>query len=38
MILPKNHQRTRLAAKAKRLTRSLLEQTAVLFAPDSILG
>jgi len=33
-----NHQRTRLAAKAKQLTRELLEQTTVLFTPDTVLG
>jgi hypothetical protein len=38
VILPNSHQRIRLAAKVKRLTRRLLEQTAVLFTRDSILG
>ena len=33
-----NHQRRKLAIKAKRLTRKLLEDTTVLFAPDTILG
>jgi len=33
-----NHQRIRLAIKAKRLTRKLLEETTVLFAPDTILS
>jgi len=33
-----DHQRIRLAAKAKRLTQRLLEQTGVLFAPDTILS
>ena len=37
-ILLSNRQRTRLAAKAKRLTRKLLEQTTALFTPDTILG
>ena len=33
-----DHQRIRLATKAKRLTRRLLEETSVLFTPDTILG
>ena len=37
-ILLNDHQRIRLAAKAKRLTRELLEATTVLFTPDTILG
>lgn len=37
-ILLDNRQRTRLAAKAKRLTRELLEETTILFTPDTILG
>jgi hypothetical protein len=37
-ILLDNRQRTRLAAKAKRLTQELLEATTVLFTPDTILG
>jgi hypothetical protein len=37
-ILLDNHQRGRLAIKAKRLTRKLLEETTVLFTPDTILG
>jgi putative transposase len=37
-ILLDNRQRTRLAAKAKRLTRELLEATTVLFTPETILG
>jgi hypothetical protein len=37
-ILLNDHQRIRLAAKAKRLTRKLLEETTVLFTPDTILG
>ena len=36
-ILLNDHQRTRLAAKAKRLTRELLEATTVLFTPETIL-
>jgi len=37
-ILLDNRQRTRLAAKAKRLTRELLEQTTVLFTPETVLA
>ena len=37
-ILLSNHQRRRLAAKAKQLTRELLEQTTVLFTPDTVLA
>ena len=37
-ILLDNHQRRRLAIKAKRLTRKLMEETTVLFTPDTILG
>ena len=37
-ILLDNRQRIRLAVKAKRLTRRLLEETTVLFTPDTILG
>jgi len=37
-ILLSNHQRMRLAAKAKQLTRELLEQTTVLFTPETILS
>jgi len=37
-ILLDNHQRMRLAAKAKQLTRELLEQTTVLFTPDTVLA
>jgi len=37
-ILLNDRQRIRLAAKAKRLTRELLEATTVLFTPDTILG
>ena len=37
-ILLDNHQRTRLAAKAKQPTRELLEQTTVLFTPETVLG
>jgi putative transposase len=37
-ILLNNTQRRRLARKAKALTRRLLEETTVLFTPDTILG
>jgi len=37
-ILLDNHQRRRLAIKAKRLTRKLLEDTTVPFTPDTVLG
>jgi hypothetical protein len=37
-ILLTDHQRIRIAAKAKELTRRLLEETSVLFTPDTILG
>jgi putative transposase len=37
-ILLNDRQRIRLAAKAKRLTRELLEATTALFTPDTILG
>jgi len=37
-ILLNNHQRIRLALKAKKLTRKLLEETTVLFTPDTILS
>ena len=37
-ILLNHHQRIRLAAKAKQLTRRLLEETSVLFTPDTVLG
>jgi putative transposase len=37
-ILLNDHQRMRLASKARRLTRRLLEETSVLFTPDTILG
>ena len=37
-ILLSNHQRMRLGAKAKQLTRELLEQTTVLFTPDTIMA
>jgi len=36
-ILLSNHQRRRLAAKAQQLTRGLLEQTTVLFTPETVL-
>lgn len=37
-ILLNDRQRIRLAAKAIRLTRELLEATTVLFTPDTVLG
>jgi putative transposase len=37
-ILQNNYQRIRLAAKAKQLTQRLLEETTVLFTPDTVLG
>src|SRR5512136_2496113 len=37
-ILLSNRQRRRLAAKAKQLTRELLEQTTVLFTPDTVMA
>jgi putative transposase len=37
-ILLDNRQRTKLAAKAKRLTRELLEATTVLFTPDTVMA
>ena len=37
-ILLTNRQRMRVAAKAKRLSRKMLEQCAVLFTPDTVLG
>ncbi len=37
-ILLNDLQRIRLAAKAKRLTRGLLEATMVLFTPETVLG
>jgi len=37
-ILLTNSQRMRVAAKAKRLSRRMLEQCTVLFTPDTILG
>jgi putative transposase len=37
-ILLNDRQRIRLAAKAKGLTRELLEETTVLFTPDTILA
>jgi putative transposase len=36
-ILLDNRQRMRLATKAKQLTRELLEQTSVLFTPETVL-
>ena len=37
-ILLTNSQRMRMAAKAKRLSRKMLEQCTVLFTPDTVLG
>lgn len=37
-ILLTNSQRMRVAAKAKRLSRRMLEQCTVLFTPDTLLG
>jgi len=37
-ILLNDQQRMRLASKARRLTRKLLEETTVLFTPDTILA
>lgn len=37
-ILLDDHQRMRLAAKAKRLARELLEQTTVLFTPETVMA
>ena len=37
-ILLTNSQRMRVAAKAKRLSRKMLEQCTVLFTPDTVLG
>ena len=37
-ILLTNKQRMRVAAKAKRLSRKMLEQCTVLFTPDTIIG
>ncbi|MHB0946577.1 MAG: integrase core domain-containing protein [Sedimentisphaerales bacterium] len=37
-ILLNDDQRMRLARKAKELTRKLLEETSLLFSPDTILG
>ena len=37
-ILLNNTQRRRLAVKAGKLTRKLLEETTVLFTPDTVLG
>ena len=37
-ILLNDCQRIRLAGKAKQLTRKLLEETPVLFTPDTVLG
>jgi len=37
-ILLTNQQRMRVAAKAKRLSRKMLDQCTVLFTPDTIMG
>lgn len=37
-ILLTNSQRMRIAAKAKKLSRKMLEKCTVLFTPDTILG
>ena len=37
-ILLTHQQRMRVAAKAKRLSRKMLEQCTVLFTPDTIMG
>jgi len=37
-ILLSNSQRMRVAAKAKKLSRKMLEQCTVLFTPDTVLG
>jgi hypothetical protein len=37
-VLLDNHQRMRLAAKVKRLTRELLEQTTIPFTPETLLS
>jgi putative transposase len=37
-VLLTNSQRMRVAAKAKKLSRKMLEQCTVLFTPDTILG
>lgn len=37
-ILLNHKQRIRIAAKAKKLSRKMLEYTTVLFTPDTILG
>ena len=37
-ILLNNTQKMRLATKARNLTRKLLEETTLLFTPDTILG
>ena len=36
-ILLTDHQRIRIAAKAKRLRRKMLEQCTVLFTPDTVI-
>jgi len=37
-ILLTNSQRMRIATKAKKLSRKMLEKCTVLFTPDTILG
>ena len=37
-ILLNDNQRMRLARKARELTRKLLEETTLLFTPDTVLG
>jgi putative transposase len=37
-ILLTNNQRMRIAAKAKRLSRKMLEKCTVLFTPDTVIG
>jgi len=37
-ILLTNRQRLRVAAKAKRLSRDMLDKTTVLFTPDTVIG
>jgi hypothetical protein len=36
-ILLTNHQRTKIAAKAKQLSRKMLEQCTVLFTADTVI-
>jgi len=37
-ILLTNNQRIRIAAKAKRLSRKMLEKYTVLFTPDTVIN